>query len=78
MCMRANVVDAFLLRGEVLRCQWQRGVQHCLSSSSANQPSLDRVRLDKKWDKNGQRALAAICAMCAMCNCAICASEGVE
>ena len=38
MCMRANVVDAFLLGREgVVRYQWRR-VKHCLSCASANQP----------------------------------------
>jgi hypothetical protein len=39
MCIRANIVDAFLLRRErIVWCQWQRGLKYdCLSCTSANQ-----------------------------------------
>jgi hypothetical protein len=57
MCMRTNVIDAFMLRREgVVRCQWQWSVKYCLSCTSANQSEPDIVLLNKTWDKNGQRA----------------------
>jgi hypothetical protein len=57
MCMRTNMIDAFLVRREgIFRCQWQRGLQHCLSCTSANQPRPVGVLLNKTCDNNEQRA----------------------
>lgn len=56
-CMSTNVIDAILLRREgVFRCQLRRMVKYCLHCASANQSEPDSVLLDKRWDKNGQRA----------------------
>jgi len=55
MCMRAHMINAFLLRRErVIRRQGQRGLEHCLCCTSANQSEADGVLLDMVWDKNRQ------------------------
>jgi hypothetical protein len=59
MCMRANVIDALLLRREgIVRCQLQRSVKYCLSCMSANQSEPGIALLNKTCDekKNRQRA----------------------
>jgi hypothetical protein len=50
------MINAFLIRERVFRCQWQRIMEYCLSCTSANQSGPDILLLNEMCDKNRQRA----------------------
>jgi hypothetical protein len=56
MCMTTNLINAFLLRVVIVRCQWQRWVEYCSAFELANQAPV-KVLLNRGCDKNEQRAL---------------------
>jgi hypothetical protein len=55
MCMAADLINAFLLCVVVVGCQWQRWMEYCSASGSANH-ALARVSLNSRCDENEQRA----------------------
>jgi hypothetical protein len=44
------MINAFLIRERVFRCQWQRIMEYCLSCTSANQSGPDIVLLSETCD----------------------------